>query len=123
MSYCTPPHARQLPITDFVGPSAVPSQESYIAPVPPNALKKKARYAPSAGPVPVPVVCPPYMKPRDLVKNLYPLVHMRQINPRKFTRDDCFKSNRTFPSSSVLSTSLPSRITFFSTSLPWPFSD
>ena len=34
------------------------------------------------------LVCPPYMKPRDLVRNLYPLVHMCQINPRKlFTSD------------------------------------
>ena len=97
MSYGTPPRVRQLPITNFVGPSAVPSQEAYIAPVPPNAPKKKARYAPSAGPAPVPVVCPPYMKPRDLVKNLYPLVHMRQINPLQFTRDGRFKSNPNIP--------------------------
>ena len=33
------------------------------------------------------------------------------------------RATRTFPSSSMLSTSLPSRITFFSTNPPWPFSD
>ena len=96
MSHGTPPRPRQLAITDFIGPSAVPSQEVYIAPNPHNAPKKKTRHAPNAVPV-VPVVRPPYMKPKELVRTLFPLVHMRQINPRKFTRDGRYKSNPNIP--------------------------
>ena len=77
MSHGTPPRAKQSAITDFIGPSAAPSQESGIAHVAPNAPKKKARYSPNAAPAPALVVRPPYIKPRDLVRNLYPLVHMR----------------------------------------------
>ena len=96
MSHSTPPRLRQLVITDFIGPSTVPSQEVYIAPNAPNAPKKKPRLAPNAVPA-VPVVRPPYMKPKELVRTLFPLVHMRQINPRKFTRDGRYKSNPNIP--------------------------
>ena len=92
MSHSTPPRLRQLAITDFIGPSAVPSQEVYIAPNPHNAPKKKTRHAPNAVPV-VPVVRPPYMKPKELVRTLFPLVHMRQINPCTFISDGRYKSN------------------------------